>query len=529
MTYFRQLKRLPRLAAVAGGVAVVLIAAAIAVAAQSSNPTAAYTTNGAWSFVSEPNLHPPKLHTDRPTVAGKLAPGYFLVASFKDLTRTQPMTGQGGPLLLDSRLQPVWFKPICVHGCASQDLWTLDPQLQTYQGKPALSWWQGALSPVGVTLSGELVVVDQHYRSVATLKGAQGWVIDSHDLVISGSNAWVTVAKNVPMDLSAYGGSAQGTVVDTAIQEYNLKTGQLLYTWDPLQHIPLADSETKPSPKGTPWDAYHANSIQLGNGTFLSSFRNTWAGYLVNIKSQAVEWTLGGKHSTFTLGRNAQFEWQHDIQLHPQGVVSLFDDHCCAITGVVNGIAQFAPASGPARGLVLRLDMKRHTAALGAQYVRAANFDVAFSGNTQLLPNGNVLVGWGSRPYFSEYSQSGRLLFDGVFPSPNNNYRSFVRQWVGRPYFPPTGAARRHNGKATVYASWDGATEVQAWRVLAGSNAQHLTSVALGPKTGFETAIGLGRGYSRYRVQALDAKGHVLGTSAVFPKQQTTTPSPGFY
>ena len=34
-----------------------------------------FTTNGAWSFVSEPNLHPPKLHAAAPTVSSKLAPG----------------------------------------------------------------------------------------------------------------------------------------------------------------------------------------------------------------------------------------------------------------------------------------------------------------------------------------------------------------------------------------------------------------------------------------------------------------------
>ncbi len=49
--------------------------------------------------------------------------------------------------------------------------------MQTYNGKPVLSWWQGTVTGTGVTTSGEDVVVDQHYRHVATLKGADGWVI----------------------------------------------------------------------------------------------------------------------------------------------------------------------------------------------------------------------------------------------------------------------------------------------------------------------------------------------------------------
>ena len=30
----------------------------------------------------------------------------------------------------------------------------------------------------------------------------------------------------------------------------------------------------------------------------------------------------------------------------------------------------------------------------------------------QVLPNGHAFVGWGSAPYFSEYSEDGELLFD---------------------------------------------------------------------------------------------------------------------
>ena len=85
-----------------------------------------------------------------------------------------------------------------------------------------------------MTTSGEDVVVDQHYRHVATLKGAGGWVISEHEMIISGQNAWVTAYKTVPMNLTPYGGSANGLVLDSAVQEYDLQTGQLLYTWDAL-------------------------------------------------------------------------------------------------------------------------------------------------------------------------------------------------------------------------------------------------------------------------------------------------------
>ena len=190
-----------------------------------------------------------------------------------------------------------------------------------------------------MTTSGEDVVVDQHYRHVATLKGADGWIISEHEMVISGANAWVTAYKSVPMNLTQYGGSANGTLLDSAVQEYNLATGQLLYTWDAFNpggtpNVPLSESQTKALP-GVPWDAYHINAIQLtGNETFLVSLRNTWSAYLINRLTGAIEWTLSGnpKLSTFKLPKNAQFEWQHDVELHGSNVVSIFDDACCNLS-----------------------------------------------------------------------------------------------------------------------------------------------------------------------------------------------------
>ena len=63
-----------------------------------------------------------------------------------------------------------------------------------------------------MTTSGKVVVVDQHYKQVATLKGADGWVISEHEMVISGHDAWVTAYKTVPMNLTSFGGPTAGTL-----------------------------------------------------------------------------------------------------------------------------------------------------------------------------------------------------------------------------------------------------------------------------------------------------------------------------
>jgi hypothetical protein len=270
------------------------------------------------------------------------------------------------------------------------------------------------------------------------------------------------------------------------------------------------------------FDPYHANSITFAGNNPVISLRNTNAVYDVDRSTGKVVWTLGGKHSSFTPGPNASFAWQHDIELHSGNQVSIFDDACCAIIGP----GKFGPTTGPSRGLVLKLDTTRHTATLVSQYTHGKTPNSAFLGNTDLLPNGNVTVGWGSEPFFSEYSKSGKLLLDAELPNPNVTYRAFKQIWVGTPAKPPSGAVRKVRHGVLVFASWNGSTQTTRWGVLAGPDTSHLTMVATKARNGFETAIPLEKAYKKYKVAALDAKGHVLRISPVFPtrKPQPTLP-----
>jgi EmrB/QacA subfamily drug resistance transporter len=495
-----------RFAIAVGVVLAGFVGLTVAFAGSHGAPLGAYTAKGAYQFVSAPSLHPPKIRTNSRAPDGELAPGYIFAANFFDLNEP-PIVGQSGPLILDGHLEPVWFHPVPESVVAS------NLSLQTYEGKPALAWWQGRVTNTGATETGEDVVVNQHYQRVATLHATGGWVLTLHEFVISGQNAWVTANKNIPMNLSKYGGAYNGALVDSAVQEYNLRTGKLVQSWDALDHIPLGDSQATLPTNGFPWDAYHVNAIDLtGEGTFLVSMRNTWAAYLVNIATGAIEWTLGGKHSSFKFGPGADFEWQHDVSLTDGSKVSLFDDHCCQLTG---GGTYVSPTS-QSRGLVLKLDRRAATATELAQYTLSGGVDSDYMGDTQPLPNGNAFVGWGSEPYLSEYSGSGKLLLEAELPGPDLTYRATIERWVGEPLTPPAGAARRTGGQTTAYASWNGATQVAAWRVMAGTNAGNLRPVAKAARSGFETAIAVPQGYTSFEVQALGASGHVLGTSHPF-------------
>lgn len=504
-----RLPRFPGVGLLGGALAVVVVFACLSfgLPTTSKAPIGAWTPSGTYRFVSEPRLHPPKITVEKKTNPSRFAPVDILLGNFYNLT-SGPMVGQSGPLILDQHLQPVWFHPV------GRDVIASNLEAQRYKGKPVLTWWQGVVTNTGATERGEDVVVNDHYHVVARLKGTDGWILTMHSLVIDGHDAWVTANKNIRMNLRRYGGAVDGVVTDSAAQEYNLRTGRLVRSWDALKHIPLSDSYALAQSNGFPWDAYHINSINLaGPHTLLVSMRNTWAAYKINTRNGHIEWTLGGKHSSFRFGRGARFEWQHDVSLLGRSEVTLFDDHCCQISGA----GTYVSATGPSRGLVLKLDHRNHIVTIAEEYSHGKNFDAAYMGSTNVLPDGDVLVGWGSQPDFSEYSPSGKLLFDAALPTPDLSYRATaVSHWVGIPLTRPKGAARASRGAIIVYASWNGATRVKSWRVLAGPNSKHLVPVATKKKYSFETSVHLRRGYRVYRVEALDASHKVIGTSHLF-------------
>ena len=495
-----------------GGLALVLAVfagLAFGIPRTQGKPIGHYVTNAdTYSYVSAPNLHPPVIKGGSTTGAAAQLPGDILIANFYDVTNP-PIVGQSGPLVLSSDLQPLWFKPVPTDVVAS------NLNEQTYDGKPVLTWWQGDVTATGQIESGEDIVVNQHYQTVAKLRGKDGWVLTLHEMQIVGDDAWVTANKNVRADLAKYGGVNGGAMIDSAVQEYNLKTGKLIYTWDVAKHVSPSDSYQVPPSNSFPWDAYHVNSIDvLSDGDFLVSLRNTWAMYLVNGHTGRIIWTLGGKKSDFALPAGDQFEWQHDAQLIGPDTVSVFDDHCCDISSA----GFYLPATGSSRGMVIKLNPTAHAAKVEQTYSHGLTFESEYMGNVQQLSNGDVWVGWGEVPYMSEFSKSGQLIYDAVMPTPDMTYRSYVKPWTGLPLYPPSATARIRKGKTTVYVSWNGATDVSSWRVLElGSSPGTKQVVASQGKTGFETDIPLpSRPSGQIEVQGLNSAGKVIGTSKPF-------------
>lgn len=477
----------------------------IAFARPKATPLGAYVLTDTYSFPSAPNLHPPKIAFTDPHRGGWPVPGYILLTNFYNLSEP-PIWGQSGPLILGENLQPVWFQPVPKRYVAG------NLELQHYHGEPVLAWWQGKITNTGATEAGEWVVVNRHYQVVARLQGQDGWLPTLHEFQIVGEDAWVTANKNIPINLSRYGGPYNGALIDVAAQEYNLRTGQLLYSWDALQHVPLSDSYATTPTNGFPWDAYHINAIQpLGNGKLLVSLRNTWAIYLIEQSSGRILWTLGGRSSSFKFGQGAEFQWQHDARLTGPTTVTVFDDHCCQLT---SGGTYVTPTA-PSRGLVLHLNFAAHTATVERVYRHHPPIDAAYMGNVQPLPTGQTFVGWGSEPYFTLYGPNGEVQLEGILPGPNLTYRAYVASWEGEPLQPPAVALRRQGDKEIAYMSWNGATKLARWQLLGGPSATDLHPLGEGQRTGFETALPVPPGTAFIQARALSSTGRVLASSPV--------------
>ncbi|MFF3541960.1 arylsulfotransferase family protein [Streptomyces platensis] len=462
--------------------------------------------------------------TQRPgTATGKIFTGPYTISS--------PMIGQTGALISDNSGEPVWFRPL-----PSTSLQNADFKVQTYHNprngtaEPVLTWWQGsiAIPPAYTNLPGGApepggcyYLYDSHYRLIRTVFARHGFHPDEHEFLLTRRGTALFIAtKPVPMDLSPYGGPEDGAILDSEVQEVDLATGELVFSWDILDHVDPAESEvpaSDASSSGGVWDAYHMNSIDEGpHGELLVSARNMWAAYDISRRTGRIRWQLGGKKSDFTFGPNADFFWQHDVRFRPEGRISMFDDGCCS-----------QPDGTPeqqSHGLILNLNFARRRATVHKTYYHAPPLYSASQGNTQALPNGNQFIGWGQNSYYSEYAYPGNaqnngsqnLLYDAKMPGSDISYRAFRNQWVGRPYYPPSAAARVGGGHSVVYASWNGSTETRGWQLLAGPRP-HSLRVVRGrvPRTGFETALATANRGPYFQVRALDAHGRVLSTSKI--------------
>ena len=401
---------------------------------------------------------------------------------------------QTGPLILGPRGQLIYFKPL--RGATAYDV-----RVQKYAGQTVLTYWQGndATPSLGTDM-----IVSHNYQPIGEVKAGHGYSADLHEFtILPDGDALITADLPVNADLSAVGGSRHGKLLDSVIQEVNIASGQVVWEWHAYGHVSLKESYAG-KPGNSPYDFFHLNSVQLLRGDrLLVSARNTWTIYEIDMRTGRIRWRLGGKRSNFDVGPGANFEWQHDAHMQPDGTITLFD----------NGGGLYR-SEKQSRALRLRLSYPTHRATLVSAFINTTRLLSLTQGNVQVLPDGNTFVSWGQEPYFAEFSKTGLQLFSLHFRYPLQSYRGYRFPWWGRPTgWPPSVAASTRGGRSTVYASWNGATDIASWQVLAGPSPTALEPLGRFRDTGFETTMSVPSAGPYFAVRALDINGRVIGTS----------------
>ncbi|KAH8681850.1 ASST-domain-containing protein [Xylariales sp. PMI_506] len=410
-----------------------------------------------------------------------------------------------------------------------QDRQLYNLMVQDYKGEKYLTFWAGDVD--GGHGSGDYIMLDKNYNLFKQIKGGHDLETDLHEFRITqAGTAVITLYEAVYHDLAPFD-KGKRKVWDGIVQEIDIETGEVIFQWRALDHYNLADtarlgSGSRPNYKEK-WDWFHLNSVDKDrHGNYLISAR--WLGitYVNGITGEII-WALGGKRNMFedlSSGRATSMYGQHDVRWNGDDEITMLD----------NGIDEKHTNRAETRGLRIKIDQKDMTAEVIAEYRTNNHIQSISQGSLQVLPSGNILLGYGNSAAWSEHRHDGSLLCQiNLGPSSQfgksyiETYRVQKFTWQGYPLTSPdvalvdviTDGQHEEDGNqgniTSLYVSWNGATEVVEW-ALQGSQDSGGTWVEVVRvlKTGFETSIELRNGYpTELRAVGLGRDGNVLGTS----------------
>lgn len=418
-------------------------------------------------------------------------------------------------------------------------------QVQMYKGEPYLTFWAGDDS-VGGHGEGKYYMVstclrnpgrsfrvrltsaqlDRHYQEHQKISAGQGIRGDLHGFYFTDDNTAVyTAYEVVQADLTSVGRPGESWIWESLFQELDIETGEVIFEWRASEHFPFADahSNVNKAQRNSPWDFFHINMVEKDKyGNFLVSTRYGRCALYVAGKDHenpgTILWQLGGKHNSFedlSGGDATTFVGQHDIHwLNDE------EGNHKAITMFDNRGDWFFKIEDRSRGHRIEVDLDNMTANLTQSYVHPADILSTSQGSMQVLPNGNVLLGYGFNGVMTEFSPAGEALCDAYFEPQKGfgsgnvqSYRNMKFNWTGIPLTTPNVSYE----DATFYVSWLGSTKVRSWLLQDADAADGaFASVQTAPKRGFETEIHLPemKPMRRYvRAIAMDAGGTQLSIS----------------
>ncbi|MFN4907647.1 MAG: aryl-sulfate sulfotransferase [Bacteroidota bacterium] len=254
------------------------------------------------------------------------------------------------------------------------------------------------------------VRVDSLFLKVDTFRISAPYLTDFHEGYQTADGRYIilgTETRTIDMSVIFPGGKPNAQIIGAVIQEYD-RSKRLTFEWKSLDHVAVTESTIDIDITHNRIDYLHANAIiEDLDGNFIVSCRNTDQIIKISRSTGAVLWRLGGSAATrsdFTFVNDAAdgfsgFSHQHTPIITRNGELMLFD----------NGTLKAEPF---ARVVAYRLNLEERTATKTWEYRPAINTVVPTMGSVQELPNGNILVGWGTNSsgmIATEVDRGGRI------------------------------------------------------------------------------------------------------------------------
>ncbi|KAH6674932.1 ASST-domain-containing protein [Halenospora varia] len=492
-------------------------------------------TQADWQYKSRPDLAPPKLNITIPATKD-VESGYIFIAPFAGYPEgTHHGPAQAAPYIFTDTGDLVWS------GFTYFSIWATNFQAARYKGKDILFSFEGSHNAAYGHGHGHTTFLDQNYETIKELRAGNHRLTDKHEFhIINEETALIQIYHPVPYDLAPYGGSQeQQWIVDARFQEIDIETGNILFEWSSLEHVSPHEAYLPLNPgqagsgynSSDAWDYFHINSVDKDKeGNYLISARDANAVYKINGKTSEVIWQLSGKSSNFTMGDQVEFAFQHHARFISKSadgtkeIISLYDN---SAHGTESGHGHEVHFYKYSRGKIIEVDTETWTAKIVQAFHPPDDLLSKSQGSTQVLPNGNVLVNWGSEGAITEFKSDGTPIFhfymdSGYLGLGVENYRGFRYNWTGFPNEAPAIVALQDKDTETtsIYVSWNGDTETKTWRFYEVNDSGHRSFLGQAKRESFETELQLSRaGVRTVQAEALDAKGEVLvDTSVVKPE-----------
>jgi hypothetical protein len=287
------------------------------------------------------------------------------------------------------------------------------------------------------------------------------------------------------------------------------------------------------------WDYFHINSVDKdGADNYLLSARDACSVHKINGTDGTAIWRLAGKKSSFALGPGVNFCFQHHARWlpHTEGddieIISLYDN---SAHGTEHGDGHEVHTAPTSSGKILRLNTSSWKAELVQAFFPPDGLRSKSQGSTQILPNGNALINWGSEGAITEFSPDGTPIFhayldSGALAQGVENYRAFRFNWTGLPHEDPAIVALRGEDGTDIYVSWNGDTETKKWRFYAldaeGDGFGSKRFLGEVERRSFETLLRVpGKDVHSVSADAVDAKGRILRSTAIAAAEPKILPA----